>query len=51
MPRGQSGHHALAHLLAALSTATPMQAKEPTFPRTTDRLNAQQQLNIKFREC
>lgn len=36
MPRGQSsGHRALAHLLAALSIATPKQAKEPTFPRTT----------------
>lgn len=30
MPRGQSsGHHALAHLLAALSITTPKQAKEP----------------------
>ena len=32
MPRGQnSGHRALAHLLAAHSTATPKQAKEPIF--------------------
>jgi hypothetical protein len=32
MPRGQSsGHRALAHLLAALSIATPKQAKEPIF--------------------
>jgi hypothetical protein len=29
---GQSEQPALAHLLAALSTATPKQAKEPTFP-------------------
>jgi len=28
---GQSGQPALAHLLAALSRATPRQAKEPTF--------------------
>jgi len=36
MPRGQSsGHRALAHLLAALSIATPKQAKEPTFPPAT----------------
>ena len=35
MPRGQSsGHHALAHLLAAHSNATPKQAKEPIFLRT-----------------
>jgi|GEM_PF-6718663 len=33
MPRGQSsGHRALAHLLAALSIATPKQAKEPILP-------------------
>ena len=32
MPRGQSsGHPALAHLLAAHSSATPKQAKEPIF--------------------
>jgi hypothetical protein len=30
VPRGQSsGHRALAHLLAALSIATPKQAKKP----------------------
>jgi len=30
MPRRQSsGHRALAHLLAAQTTATPKQAKEP----------------------
>jgi hypothetical protein len=32
MPRGQSsGYRTLAHLLAALSIATPKQAKEPIF--------------------
>ena len=37
MPRGRSnGHRALAHLLAALSIATPRQAKEPTFPPATN---------------
>jgi len=39
MPRGQSsGHRALAHLLAALSIATPKQAKDSTFPARDNQL-------------
>jgi hypothetical protein len=45
MPRGQSsGHRALAHLLAALSIATPMQAKEPIFTTWKELLNTRYEL-------